>query len=77
MEKMIEAKVFKSGNSQAIRIPKEFRVDSDIVIIEKEDDKLIITPIKKNPREGWEEKFSKSQELLIDDALDIQEWQDL
>ena len=28
---MATAKVFKSGNSQAVRLPKEFRVASDLV----------------------------------------------
>ena len=69
------AKVFKSGNSQAIRIPKEFRLDADTVSIVKKDDALIVTPIKSNKREGWAEKFSKyNNELLIDDMLEIDEW---
>ncbi|PHS34318.1 MAG: AbrB/MazE/SpoVT family DNA-binding domain-containing protein [Sulfurovum sp.] len=42
------AKVFLNGRSQAIRIPKDFRVDSDEVYIEKVGDTLIITPKKKN-----------------------------
>ena len=72
------AKVFKSGNSQAIRIPKEFRLDADMVSIVKKDDTLIITPIKSKKREGWAEKFSKhSNELLIDDTLEIDEWNKL
>ncbi len=31
------AKVFKNGRSQAIRIPKEYRVDSSEVYIEKRE----------------------------------------
>jgi virulence-associated protein VagC len=46
------AKVFKSGNSQAIRIPKEFRVTAKEVVITGEGDRLIITP--KPERESWE-----------------------
>ncbi|RMA93227.1 antitoxin [Hydrogenothermus marinus] len=42
------AKVFKNGRSQAIRIPKEYRVDTDEVYIEKIGDTLIIIPKKKN-----------------------------
>ena len=42
------AKVFLNGRSQAIRIPKDFRVDSTEVYIEKVGDTLIITPKKKN-----------------------------
>jgi antitoxin VapB len=42
------AKLFKNGNSKAIRIPKDF-LDNDVelVDIKKEEDKIIITP-KKN-----------------------------
>ena len=29
-------KVFKSGNSQAVRLPRDFRLDSDEVLIRKE-----------------------------------------
>lgn len=38
------AKVFTSGNSQAIRLPKEFRLDADEVFISKSGDSLILTP---------------------------------
>ncbi|WP_024787482.1 MULTISPECIES: antitoxin [unclassified Lebetimonas] len=67
------AKVFISGNSQAIRIPKEFQINSEKVKIIKENDKLIIIPI--NSRKGWDEAFKKmhknnDDKLLIDDSLD-------
>lgn len=38
------AKVFTSGNSQAIRLPKEFRLDADEVFIYRSGDNLILTP---------------------------------
>ena len=38
------AKVFQNGRSQAIRLPKEFRVDTKEVYIEKIGDSIIITP---------------------------------
>ena len=37
-------KVFKSGNSQAVRLPRDFRVDSDVVLIRKEGKNIIISP---------------------------------
>lgn len=46
---MIEAKVFKSGNSQAIRLPKEYRINSDSVRINKIGNLLIILP----PNDPW------------------------
>jgi antitoxin VapB len=41
---MTTAKVFMNGRSQAIRLPKEFRVDGNEVYIVKDRERLIITP---------------------------------
>jgi antitoxin VapB len=41
---MSTAKVFKSGNSQAVRIPKEFQLDADEVEIRRRGDTLILKP---------------------------------
>ena len=38
------AKVFKSGNSQAVRLPKEFRLDVDEVEVTRQGDGLLLTP---------------------------------
>jgi antitoxin VapB len=35
-------KVFRNGRSQAIRIPKEFELSCDRVVIRKEDGRLVI-----------------------------------
>lgn len=39
---IVETKVFQSGNSQAIRIPKELRVKTDKVFIKQVKDGLLI-----------------------------------
>lgn len=39
---MRTAKVFKSGNSQVVRIPLEFQFDTDEVEIFRRDDELIL-----------------------------------
>lgn len=41
---MKTAKVFKSGNSQAVRIPKEFQLEGDEVEIRRRGDLLILRP---------------------------------
>ena len=46
------AKVFMNGRSQAIRLPKEFRVTGDEVYIVKEKDKIIIY---EKPQKTWKE----------------------
>jgi len=47
-----KAKVFMNGRSQAIRLPKEFRVSGDEVYIKKEKGKLIIF---EKPQKTWDE----------------------
>ena len=44
----VMAKVFQNCRSQAIRIPKEFRVDTDEVYIDKIGDTLIVRPKNEN-----------------------------
>ncbi len=53
------AKVFLNGRSQAIRIPKEFRVDGDEVYIEKVGNSLIITPKKENHWDAMSQALSE------------------
>ncbi len=63
------AKVFTSGNSQAIRLPKEFRLDTDEVFINKSGEKLIITP-RMNSWDGFVDGFSGfSDDFTVTDGL--------
>ena len=41
---MDTAKVFKSGNSQAIRLPKEYRLNSDEIGIKKVGRSIVLFP---------------------------------
>jgi len=41
---MEKTKIFKSGNSQAIRLPKIFRLEGEEVFIKKIGDALLILP---------------------------------
>ena len=43
---MQTARIFNNGNSQAVRLPKEFRFDEDEVIIKKVGDMAILLPKK-------------------------------
>jgi len=63
------AKVFKNGRSQAVRIPKEFRLDVDEVLIERKGKKLILTPRTSRPWKTWAEYFAQ-REPLSDDFPD-------
>lgn len=48
------AKVFKSGNSQAIRLPKEFRFRSKEVEIFKKGNTIILREKTKNLKRAFE-----------------------
>ena len=45
---MKTAKVFRSGNSQAVRIPKEFHLEGEEVEIRKRGGSLILRPTRKS-----------------------------
>jgi antitoxin VapB len=38
---------FRNGRNQAVRIPREFELDAEEAIIRREDDRLVIEPIRK------------------------------
>jgi len=45
---MKTAKVFRSGNSQAVRIPKEFQLEGDEVEILRKGKLLVLRPKKRS-----------------------------
>jgi antitoxin VapB len=45
---MKTAKIFRSGNSQAVRIPKEFQLEGNEVEIVKTGSLLVLRPCKKS-----------------------------
>lgn len=44
---MITTKVFWTGRCQAVRLPKEFRVDADFVSISRQGNSIVLEPIPK------------------------------
>jgi len=40
-------RLFRNGRNQALRIPREFELPGDEVIIRKEGDRLIVEPVRK------------------------------
>ncbi len=67
---MTTASVFKNGANRAIRIPKAFEFDADEVQIERDGERLIITPIFK-PKMSWAE-FAKLPPVS-DDFMAVRE----
>ncbi|CAI10216.1 antitoxin [Aromatoleum aromaticum] len=45
---MVYARVFRSGNSQAVRLPKEFRLDTDRVEIFRRGDEIVLRELPGN-----------------------------
>jgi antitoxin VapB len=60
-EVMAIAKVFRTGRSQAIRLPKEFRVDTDEVYLKRTRQGFLVIP-----KDPWEVFFEGIQELSED-----------
>ena len=58
---MQTAKVFQNGRSQAIRLPKDFRVDTDEVYLKKTPEGFLVIP-----RDPWEIFFEGVEELSDD-----------
>ena len=63
---MFITKVFKSGNSQAIRIPKEYKIDDEELFINKIGNAIVIFP-KNDPWKIFKESLSDfSDDYFID-----------
>jgi len=62
---MAKARVFKSGNSQAVRLPKEFRVKSKELEIYKRGNTIVL---EEQPA-GMERAFELISELVNVGAL--------
>lgn len=71
---MVTAKVFKSGNSQAIRLPKEYRLDVDSVQINKIGNLLVLIP-KDNPWKNFIEGINEADDFpnIRDEKLGLKE----
>jgi len=56
------AKVFTTGRSQAVRIPKEYRFTCDEVLIERDGERAILTPRLRS----WREYFARASRFSED-----------
>ena len=54
---MSVAKLFLNGRSQAVRLPKEFRMPGKMVYISRDGDKVILEPMK----DSWDQWFNTIQ----------------
>lgn len=66
---MATARVFKSGNSQAVRLPKQFRFDADEVEIFRRGDEVVLREKPQNLARAFELICQLPEDLLdgVDD----------
>ena len=63
------AKIFKNGQSQAVRLPKEFRFENqDELFVKKVENGIIL--LSKNDKSIWDNMFDKLDEFS-DDFMEI------
>ncbi|TGN13792.1 type II toxin-antitoxin system antitoxin VapB [Leptospira ilyithenensis] len=63
---MNRAKLFKNGDSQAIRLPKEFRFNGKEVYIRKEGTNVILSPIDDAVDRLWNVLGQFSEDIRIE-----------
>lgn len=69
------AKLFKNGRSQAVRLPKEFRLKGTEVKIRKEGLKVILEPIEKAKwPDGYWDIFKPDPEFEIPKPMSSKEF---
>ena len=59
---MKTARVFKSGNSQAVRLPKDFKIDVTEVSVFQKDGDLVLRPLRKT----WQAYFKRGRRFSDD-----------
>lgn len=72
-------RLFRNGRNQAVRIPREFELDTQEAIIRREDGRLVIEPIHKRgllatlaTLQALEEDFSDVDEGMSNlDAIEL------
>lgn len=59
------AKIFKNGQSQAVRLPKEFRFENqEELFVKKVEDGIIL--LSKNDKSVWDNMFDRLDEFSDD-----------
>jgi antitoxin MazE len=68
------------GNSRGLRLPKaileQCRLENEVELEIEAGSRLVIKPVRRVPRKGWDEAFKKmgsagEDRLLINDRLDL------
>jgi antitoxin MazE len=77
------ARLVSIGNSKGVRIPaallRQYNLIDEVELVPGKDE-IIIRPVTSKPRQGWDAAFMAMHErgddnMLIDDSLDMGEWE--
>ena len=76
---MLSSKVFVSGNSQAVRLPKEYQVKESEMFIQRVGSSIILFP-KKNPWEAFERSLTEFTDDFMSEGrqqptMQVRDWQ--
>jgi|ERR1700674_1033483 len=67
---MNKAKVFKSGNSQAVRLPKEFRFDVKEVEILRRGEEIVLRKPRRNLAEAFDALAALPEDFMAEGRQD-------
>jgi len=67
---MTTTKVFKNGNSQAVRLPKAYSFDVDEVEIFKRDDEVVLRKKRTNLHEAFDILADMPKDFFADERCD-------
>jgi antitoxin MazE len=77
------AQLVSIGNSKGIRIPaallRQYNIQEEVELLPGNDE-IILRPVSRKPRAGWDQAFATMHErgedrLLLDDTLDLEGWE--
>lgn len=67
---MTKAKIFKSGNSQAVRLPKEFRFDVKEVEIFRRGHEVVLRKPKRNLAKAFDALAALPEDFMAEGRQD-------
>ena len=81
MDTTIKTTIIGIGNSRGIRIPKVLLEQTGMteqVEIEVQSSQLVVRPVIKTAREGWDEQFqkmaSREDDQMLDETVSTSQW---
>ena len=67
---MQHARIFQSGNSQAVRLPKDFRLEVEQVEIFRRGDEIVLRPIPESAAALFDALASLPEDFMADGRED-------